>query len=288
MDASEIPWGRFRICDDTSEQQRIDILQSLALAGENDPGIVMLASSVRKRAASSRIRDLAAECLNAIQHMKYEGHLPGEWFTGVPFIIADGGGNCEDLTVALVALCKNLGLEARCVWIDQPGHALNHVAGQIKVNGEWLWADPSIDGARLGESSYEALARLAPSLHPSDLKYRPARPYGASNIMNPRYPIAIPGTHPAGAVNTNLFRRTAADTGLLRTSLGLSSLDGAGSGGSGGTDTGTGDTNTNTDVSTTGDQSSFLSREYGGLPVWAWGLIAVGVGVGGYYIAKKF
>ena len=94
----------------------------------------------------------------------------------MPYTLAHGG-NCEDLSSALVALLFALGLPARVAWITQRDMPLNHVVVRLEDTGEW--ADPSIWGARVGETPYSALDRLelAGITHPADLAFRPARKY---------------------------------------------------------------------------------------------------------------
>lgn len=299
MDASFFsnpPFGLVKICRSVSEQARTDALQAFALSDVNDPQVAQLAEAVRRRARSQSTADLAAEALNAVQSLEYHSHkLDGyDYFARPAYVLSVGGGNCEDLSVVLVALCKNLGIDARCVWIDQPKSSLNHVATQLYVEGQWLWADPSIwisdgGGAKLGEHPQVALARLALSGHISDLQFRPKRPYlsisyGVQQKMNPRYPIPI--THPAGALTVNLRTPTAGDRITQLRSTGLIPELGPPGTVTPGTAT---DPSTDFPPEATPDSSivttgeNFLTQEYAGLPVWAWGLIGLAVGGGAYY-----
>lgn len=207
---ADYPDAPFRIADDTTEQQRVDILQDLGARGAKSPALNDLASRVWARITAlgdSSVRSVASEALNAVQHLEYHPHPAGiEQFQKVDYTLANGG-NCEDLSTALVALLMRLGITARAVWIPQPDRDLNHVAVQVQVSpSEWLWADPSIAGAKLGEDPYSALRRLSPNMHPADLEFRAKRAYG----MRP----AGQATHDIGsappAVPTHDVAQTAA------------------------------------------------------------------------------
>lgn len=73
----------------------------------------------------------------------------------------DNGGDCVELSCAVVALALASGLPAWCVWIPQPQAPQDHVAARIGLGGRVYWAEASILGADLGEDPYRAAARLA-------------------------------------------------------------------------------------------------------------------------------
>ncbi len=101
------------------------------------------------------------------------------------------GGDCEDLSVLLVAFVRaarsiyRLPVYARLVWIRQPGRTLDHVTTEVAISPEaldespvmvtadgpldprtpWQWAEPSVPGARLGEDPYAALLRAKAFAH---------------------------------------------------------------------------------------------------------------------------
>jgi hypothetical protein len=103
---------------------------------------------------------LAASALQVVQSLYYRlDHVGEEWFQSADYTIVNGG-DCEDLGVMLAAVNGLLGLKSRLVWIYQPGHALNHLSTQLNVDDEWIWEDPSVRGAQLGEHPYAALQRL--------------------------------------------------------------------------------------------------------------------------------
>lgn len=80
-----------------------------------------------------------------------------------------GGDDCEGLAAVVVAWGLVLGLNTGNRWWNQPGAALNHVSAEACDGGPWptdfqtcLPLETTIPQARLGESPYEALARLGP------------------------------------------------------------------------------------------------------------------------------
>jgi len=83
-----------------------------------------------------------------------------------------GGDDCEGLATVFVTFARVLGYNASCVWWDQPGANLNHVAAQV-CNGGPIGADigspvcipieTTIPGAIPGETPYDALRRIGPN-----------------------------------------------------------------------------------------------------------------------------
>lgn len=183
----QYPAGPFRICDDTPVRARVEVLQGLAEEGKQFETVRSLAARARKLACKrmvphfGMINDadalvIAEAALEAVQSLEYHANPVGEWFQPTDYTILHGG-NCEGLSSVLVSILGLLGLTAQIVWLDQPDRPLNHVAVQVWIGGQWLWADASIFGARVGEHPYAALARLAPWMRPEDLEFRAARPF---------------------------------------------------------------------------------------------------------------
>ena len=77
-----------------------------------------------------------------------------------------GLGDCEDMSTVTVALLRAVGLRARPVWIDQPGAFQNHVAVEVFLpsttypSGAPVWAESTIEGARVGEHPVTVVERL--------------------------------------------------------------------------------------------------------------------------------
>lgn len=163
-----------------SEEERIDILQDIGIRGSNLPEIRELAQIVLSRAPAHDDLALAAECLNAVQHLEYHQHpddgTGSDLFQRVDYTIAYGG-NCEDLGSVLVALYTHLRFRSIVLWIPQRDKPLNHVSVVVRVRGRWGWADPTVGGATLTESAYQAIKRLSLASHPADLSFRAARTY---------------------------------------------------------------------------------------------------------------
>jgi hypothetical protein len=104
-------------------------------------------------------RLLALEALRLVQSLPYVHDPVGEEWLQSAWWTAEHGGDCKDLTVLLSSILGLLGVYAQPDWITQTGQMINHVTGQIWLDGQWVWADGSVRGAMLGESPYEALIR---------------------------------------------------------------------------------------------------------------------------------
>lgn len=76
-----------------------------------------------------------------------------------------GLGDCEDMAVLACALLRAVGLRARPVWLSQPGAFQNHVALEVFLptaahpSGLPVWAEATIEGARVGEHPYTVVER---------------------------------------------------------------------------------------------------------------------------------
>lgn len=72
---------------------------------------------------------------------------------------ARGSGSCADAAPLLACLAEAIGLRAELVY--QIGPTMDHLTCKIKVGDRWLWAEPTIQGAELGESPAAAAMRTA-------------------------------------------------------------------------------------------------------------------------------
>lgn len=70
------------------------------------------------------------------------------------------GGDCEDLAALLRALAGYVGVLSRFALQPYEGQPIDHETAQVFVAHQWIWADASIPGARLGEEPGAAAARL--------------------------------------------------------------------------------------------------------------------------------
>lgn len=150
-----------RVPDSWSHEKRLSTALRLARADLYHGDLMRLREGVERLPLASRAEVL----LSRVQQLGYRPDPQGEWLqTGRE--TASRGGDCEDLSALFVALCGAAGVVARMVWISQRHAPQDHVAAQVLLDGRWRWADASIRGARLGESPYEAAARLgdAPAL----------------------------------------------------------------------------------------------------------------------------
>jgi hypothetical protein len=73
-----------------------------------------------------------------------------------------GVGDCEDLGCAVASMGLVLGIPMRVKWWDQPGHVQNHVSAAIITGRDPIIVEATVPGARVGESPYEAVARVGP------------------------------------------------------------------------------------------------------------------------------
>lgn len=71
-----------------------------------------------------------------------------------------GAGDCEDLAILLAAILAELRVPWRIDWLEQPGSAENHVSVEVRTADGWQWADPSVEGAEIGEHPYAAARRM--------------------------------------------------------------------------------------------------------------------------------
>lgn len=70
------------------------------------------------------------------------------------------GGDCEERAVWLAAALAAARIPAELVWLSQPGQEADHVTVRAHLDGRWLWADPTVPGARLGEHPQDAADRV--------------------------------------------------------------------------------------------------------------------------------
>lgn len=170
----------------TPPSERVRILDEIAAQASRNPLIVALAQDVASRipmpdGPHDHAAMLAQGVLDLLPSLVeyrpdpngYEVFQTVEWtfgggadgslgtevspITGKP----KGVGDCEDLATAYAALMLALGVPSRVKWWDQPSAQLNHVSAlvQLQPGGQWLPAETTIPGARLGEDPYQALAR---------------------------------------------------------------------------------------------------------------------------------
>jgi hypothetical protein len=108
---------RWTIAESVGPATRVALLELLA-------GDVMENEEVRAMAF-----ERAERVLGLVHRVLYRADLVGEEaFEDVCDTLAHGG-DCEELAVLFVAIARNVGLEARVVWLDQQihGSALKHV-----------------------------------------------------------------------------------------------------------------------------------------------------------------
>ena len=176
------PW---RIGTQFTIAERLAIGNELAREAMDSPAVRALAQQVAIDCFGCTKARLAEKALRAVQDLGYVPDFPGDWIQPVEFTLANGG-DCEDGTIAFLAVCWLLGLRARNVWRIQENQPLDHITAAVALpvgerpswagarpipNDElpfevrdpsltWWWADTSIAGAHVGELVYDAADRL--------------------------------------------------------------------------------------------------------------------------------
>lgn len=81
---------------------------------------------------------------------------PRELFRSTERTLVDRYGDCDDASRALLALYRAAGLRAGLATLGDPPH---HVAVVVRLGKRWLWAEPTVRGAQLGEHPRAAIRR---------------------------------------------------------------------------------------------------------------------------------
>lgn len=111
---------------------------------------------VRSMAAGRSIELL----LSAVQLLPYVDDPTSSDIVCDPSEVIAKGGDCDDRAVLFAALAKVAGYRAVIVWQSQDGAPQDHVTVKVWRDGAWLWADPTVPGARIGEEPHAAVDRL--------------------------------------------------------------------------------------------------------------------------------
>jgi len=91
-----------------------------------------------------------------------------ERFQPVLYTLAHGG-DCEDLVDLFRALARLVGVTTRGIVLVFPGRDVDHATAQAWLGPArgWVAAEPSLQGAQLGEQPSSAAARFAPTQAPT-------------------------------------------------------------------------------------------------------------------------
>lgn len=163
--------GPFIVPPTTDIPARMRWLDQIVRESARDPAMIAArdqvmveAQRMAKRTPSYRgdwfARIVALEAIRRVHEVPYVAGPEGlDEFAPASYTLQHGG-DCDRLGTLLAGLCCLCGLISRVNWLEQPGQALDHVSVEIMLDGRWLWAEPSVPGAVLGEDPYAAVRRL--------------------------------------------------------------------------------------------------------------------------------
>lgn len=154
------PEGSLCVPSSADPGQRAEIMEAHVRDALSSPAVRAAADGCRGAIGVASQRDIATRVLRRVQAAGYRDDPPGcDRYAPVEFTLRNGG-DCDDLAPAVAALAILCGLQARFVYLSQPRSPLDHVTVKVLVDGEWLWAEPTLRGARLGEHPYDAARRI--------------------------------------------------------------------------------------------------------------------------------
>lgn len=143
--------------------ERVAEFTRVARASIDDPAIVRAAA----KCSRNSYEQTARACMELVQKLPYRPDRPGEADDlAAPCNALRIGGDCEDLSVLLVALWAAAGLAGRIIWLVQDGATQDHVTAEVflAASGQrsagWYFGEATVRGARLGEAPHKAAARL--------------------------------------------------------------------------------------------------------------------------------
>lgn len=135
------------------------------LSGDPDQKVEQLSSLAAEWSQLPVIRDMAQGrtielLLYTVQLLPYVPDPGGGDQVCEPDYVISKGGDCEDRAVLFASLARAKGERVAIVWQSQDGADEDHVTCKLYRNGAWIWADPTVVGARLGEEPHDAVARI--------------------------------------------------------------------------------------------------------------------------------
>lgn len=155
------------LAEEGSRHQRIRVLartiiEELTLRLRRPPSVEEIA-----QAALDAVHDLVEygddppdleQYSRAVTTIEPVQGMPISPVTGKP----KGRGDCDDLAVLFSAICRAAGVSSSVIWVDQRRADFNHIAATVCLpNGQkCYWVEPTVPGARIGESTQSAVRRL--------------------------------------------------------------------------------------------------------------------------------
>lgn len=141
---------------DTDQMWRVHLVAEAAHRERTHPAIVTAAQMVREALGDDATDELgrAAASLALVQSM---GRLPdppaADIVAGPIATLREGRGDCLTLSGVLASIMLALGLDVRFARITQPCDPDDHVCIAVRVDGQWLWADP-VSVLPLGQAAH--------------------------------------------------------------------------------------------------------------------------------------
>lgn len=143
-----------------SHKAKVRLLAALAHFDAHDPAQVAELRTLAEGIFAGRPlnpRQRAAELLSYTQQNVKQTLETVETFTPAWRTYKARAGDCDDQSRALAALMQVSGLRTSMGTLGDPP---THVAPKVWIDGDWLWADSSVPGSRLGEHPRAAVKRL--------------------------------------------------------------------------------------------------------------------------------
>ena len=134
-----------------SPSEKIAALGRIAERWTSDPAVRRLAQETAYQAPEV--------VLGLVQRLPYHNDRQREDTVCSPGDVLAKGGDCEDRAALFAALMRVRGATVRLVWLGDERAPEDHVTVELWDGSAWLWADPTVPGARIGEEPHAAAAR---------------------------------------------------------------------------------------------------------------------------------
>lgn len=141
----------------TTRTERLLILAGVVRDAVHNPHVQRFASIACSSTVSKR--ECAWRILWFVQSRPYVSSPAGQWIERDLAQTVATGGECGALATLVCACAELNGIPWQLVWRSYPDGA-QHISAKLAPEGAWLWADPTVRGASLGEDPNAAALRL--------------------------------------------------------------------------------------------------------------------------------